>query len=181
MNENMARTTESAQITNKGWTVCKKRSKKYSLTLPYLARASNNAKGIMVNIGYFATREDAARHAVAAAHTHGTLDWAKTMLWFKLKGYSISFDDVFSHKKISAQKGWYTSKNKTSAGTVFYQFLIGPSHSESKYAMSASTVEKTIVLGLPLAKKKPYYNEHSTIRWLKRNNLEHLIEAAKIV
>lgn len=177
MNINMSRTSESSRITSKGWTVSKKTSNKYNIKFPYHAQAYKQ-ENKRYNVGYFASREEAARAAVAAAHRHGTLDWNKTMRWFRLEGFEISFDDVFGIKKYNQRKGWYVAKNRTSAGTIYYQITIGPSYDEAKYTLSASTRAEAIRLGLPLAMKKPYYDEYSTIVWLKRNNLASLTRFA---
>jgi hypothetical protein len=166
---------EARHIIGKGWSVCdnlKHKSRQYAPFAAVVVYPDRSKK--FVGIGQ--TREEAARLAVSAAHDEHTLDWKKSVAWFRVFGWELSYDDAFSvYTRVSRKKGWQVKRNNGG-----YTAHVGFDDKNLKYIGIKPTKKYAISLALNTAKTMNYYNESATIIWLQRHGFEDLIPLAKV-
>jgi len=118
--------------------------------------------------------------AISTAHTRGVLNWKATVAWARKERIKISYDDVFEKGRVSTRKGFYVRRSGTSTKGKRYEGIIGESAKTARLVASGLSKREVVRTVLPIAKRKPFYDEFSTIEWLKRNNLQDLIMLARI-
>ena len=164
---------EASRIYGKGW--CVHRCNKKQV---YVARVINKADiATKTYVGSRNNFRDAIVLAVSESFKRGWLDWNKTVRYIKLRGYTITNEEITGTHKSNHQKGWYTEKNiQYKTGGEFYVMKIGTCKKEAKYLLVAISLKKCIEHALPIIKKQPFYCKTSSKVWLERKGLHELIK-----
>ena len=139
-----------------------------------------------IALGARDTREEAALLAVRGARHYGTLDWIKTVRWFKLFDYQLASEDTFGFEPTPRGKGWYVrqyitrAKNKIFIAAVGHEYHVdGKRKHQMVTVCSRKSRRLAVEHAIRAAKNTEHYNEAATILWLERNMMCDLIELAQ--
>jgi hypothetical protein len=176
---------EAFVIIGKGWSVghnstrSKVASRRYSAIVRHF-------DGRKQTVGCRDTKHGAAILAVQAARHYGTLDWSKTVRWFKTMDMELASEQTFGYGYAPKGKGWYVRKATTKIGTVMWIAYTG--YSERKDGKSrhhlvtvTSRLNRKVAVeyAIKAALGTEHYNEAATVLWLERNGMDDLIPTAQ--
>ena len=140
-----------------------------------------------IALGARDTREEAALLAVRGARHYGTLDWIKTVRWFKLFDYQLASEDTFGFEPTPRGKGWYVrqyitrAKNKIFIAAVGHEYHVDGKRKHKMVAVCSRKSRRLAVEhAIRAAKDTEHYNEAATILWLERNGMDDLTKLARI-
>jgi hypothetical protein len=170
---------EAHDIFGKGWSLGKGSAK--NLAYPYVAIAIAS-DGTRYHCGCRATREEAALLAVQGARYYGTLDWVKTVRWFKLMDYQLDGNETFEFAPKVSGRGWYVRESTSKAGTTMYIAYTGyyaKKKHHLKTVCSRKSRKMAVEHAIKAAQSQGYYDEGATVLWLERNNMPELIALAQ--
>jgi hypothetical protein len=163
---------EAQLIYGKGWSVGEISHNTQNHAYPYVALVIFGRK--LKCVGARKSKDEAARLAVCAARHYGTLDWSKTVRWFKVMGYELDSADTFEFSIPKRAKGWFVLKREHA-----YIAYTG-TRNNLKTVCSRKSRYVAVQHAINAAKSMPNYDEAATILWLQRNRMDDLIEMARV-
>lgn len=177
---------EAFKILGKGWSVGHNSKNHSPGAERRYAAMVKHPDGRVQTVGCRNTRAEAALLAVQAARHYGTLDWPKTVRWFKTMDLPLAGEDTFGYEYAPKGKGWYVRRCTTKAGTVMWIGYTGYcTRTEGKHKHHLVTVcsrisrRAAVWHAVKAARGTEHYNEAATVLWLERNGMADMVTMAK--
>lgn len=168
---------EAFKIIGKGWSVGHNSKNRSPGSERRYAALVKHRDGRLQTVGCRDTKADAALLAVKAARHYGTLDWAKTVRWFKTMDIELASEDTFGFEYAPKGKGWYVRKSTNT--WIAYTGYSTRSEGKSKHHLVTVCCRKSrkvaVEHAIKAAKGTEHYNEAATVLWLERNGMLDLI------